>query len=186
MESQSSRPEQQLNEYNDVSTVRAHMCGMPLKNFYTVCAEIRGTCHVACGGSTEKTNSIRRSDKEATDDRDTGDGPRCAGRCWSHAAPAVRRSDFDLTRRGAVSLPGFHYESDAYMVSTRQNPAPVKRYPAPRLHDVVDSRGDVVHVTSWLLGHSILALDSTHRTQKVARPVRYPDTAPGETKDKLF
>ena len=46
MESQSSRPEQQLNEYNDVSTVRAHMCGMPLKNFYTVCAEIRGTCHV--------------------------------------------------------------------------------------------------------------------------------------------
>ena len=50
------------------------------------------------------------------------------------------------------------------MVSTRQNPAPVKRYPAPRLHDVVDSRGDVVHVTSWLLGHSILALDSTQPT----------------------
>ena len=143
MESQSSRPEQQLNEYNDVSTVRAHMCGMPLKNFYTVCAEIRGTCHVACGGSTEKTNSIRRSDKEATDDRDTGDGPRCAGRCWSHAAPAVRRSDFDLTRRGAVSLPGFHYESDAYM-STRQQCCLPGKTPHPL--SVIQPRDST---TSW-------------------------------------
>ena len=62
MESQSSRPEQQLNEYNDVSTVRAHMCGMPLKNFYTVCAEIRGTCHV--GEKQKKLIAFREAIKK--------------------------------------------------------------------------------------------------------------------------
>ena len=92
------------------------MCGMPLKNFYTVCAEIRGTCHV---GEKQKkliafAEAIKKRQTTATPAM-APDAPVAAG-----LTPHLRCAGAILTLRARGER--FHYESDAYM-STRQNPA---------------------------------------------------------------